>query len=127
MTKTGSGAWTLDVASSYSGGTTLNAGTLYVQNGASGSALGSGTLTINGGTLAASTRATGSTGPIGGLVQANTGTIAPGGGLASTYGTLNLNGGLSASPNATLLFDLGAAVASNTYGGDLIDLAAQRP
>ncbi|MCU0748288.1 MAG: autotransporter-associated beta strand repeat-containing protein [Akkermansiaceae bacterium] len=46
--KNGSGALTLQNANSFSGGTTLNAGTLNVNHA---SALGTGTLAINGGTL----------------------------------------------------------------------------
>ena len=48
VTKNGSGALTLTTSNSYSGGTTLNAGLLNVNNA---SALGSGVVTIAGGTL----------------------------------------------------------------------------
>ena len=48
LTKDGSGTLTLSAANTYSGGTTLNTGTLNINNA---SAIGSGTLTINGGTL----------------------------------------------------------------------------
>ena len=48
LTKNGGGSLTLETSNSYSGGTTLNLGTLNVNNA---SALGSGTLTINGGTI----------------------------------------------------------------------------
>ena len=48
LVKDGSGVLTLATANSYSGGTTLNAGTLNVNNAA---ALGSGTVTIAGGGL----------------------------------------------------------------------------
>ncbi|WP_415908830.1 autotransporter-associated beta strand repeat-containing protein [Oleiharenicola sp. Vm1] len=51
LAKSGSGTLTLSAANNYTGGTTLNAGTLAVGNN---SALGTGTLTVNGGTLAAS-------------------------------------------------------------------------
>ncbi len=51
LTKSGAGTLTLNAANNYTGGTTLNAGTLAVGNN---SALGSGTLTIAGGTLSAS-------------------------------------------------------------------------
>ena len=50
LTKSGSGTLTLSGANTYSGGTTLNAGTLGL---GSASVLGSGILTINGGTLRA--------------------------------------------------------------------------
>jgi len=44
----GTGAWNLNGANTYSGGTTLNAGTININNA---SALGTGTLTINAGTI----------------------------------------------------------------------------
>jgi len=48
LTKDGAGALTIATANSYTGGTTLNAGTLNINNA---SALGTGVLFINGGTL----------------------------------------------------------------------------
>ncbi len=48
LTKSGSSTLTLNNANSYSGGTTLNAGTLNLGNA---SAIGSGALTITGGTI----------------------------------------------------------------------------
>ncbi|MFM6174491.1 MAG: beta strand repeat-containing protein, partial [Sphaerospermopsis kisseleviana] len=48
LTKDGTGTFTLRAASTYTGGTTLNAGALAL---GSSSALGTGTLTINGGAL----------------------------------------------------------------------------
>ena len=48
LTKAGAGTLTLDGADTYSGGTTLSAGLLNLNNAA---ALGSGTLTISGGTI----------------------------------------------------------------------------
>jgi autotransporter-associated beta strand protein len=48
LTKNGSGNLTLNAANAYAGGTTLNTGTLNINNA---SAIGSGTLAINGGTL----------------------------------------------------------------------------
>ena len=114
----------LTLSNSYTGGTKLNAGTLVAANGMTGSALGSGTLTINGGTLAAGPAG----GTIAGLVQAGSGphTIAPGAGLSTGYGTLNLNGGLTTNNNTTLAFNLnlGAAIGGSTYGGDLINLGS---
>ena len=48
LTKNGTGSLILNAANTYSGGTTLNSGTLTLNNA---SAAGSGTLTLNGGTL----------------------------------------------------------------------------
>jgi len=48
LIKQGSGAWTMDTAQTYSGGTMINAGTLAVGNA---QGLGSGTVQVNGGTL----------------------------------------------------------------------------
>ena len=128
--KSGPGAWTMDMANSYSGGTTLNQGTLYVQNWGSGSALGSGTVTLNGGTLAASSVASGSVlGTVTGLVQAGSGahTIAPDG-FSGSMGTLSLNGGLATNANTTLAYNLNLDVSTGSsgangeriYRGDLI-------
>jgi autotransporter-associated beta strand protein len=52
LTKSGAGSLTITNANTYSGGTTLNAGTLVLNNAAS---IGTGPLTINGGTLDTST------------------------------------------------------------------------
>ena len=113
LVKNGSGQWTLNQASVTSTGpAAINAGTLVVANGVSGSALGSGTLTLNGGTLAAGPAG----GTIAGLVQAGSGphTIAPGAGLSAGYGTLNLNGGLNTNANTTLAFNLNLAPSIGT-------------
>ena len=124
--KTTSGTLTLNGASTYTGGTTMNNGLLLIAN-TSGSALGSGTLTLNGGTLAAGPAG----GSIAGLVQAGNAAhiIAPGAGLASGYGTLNLNGGLSTNNYTKLAFNLNLSSSIGVdpnnqpiYAGDLINL-----
>ncbi len=53
LTKADAGAWTLSAANTYSGITTLGAGTLALNNagGPAASAIGTGTLTITGGAL----------------------------------------------------------------------------
>ena len=53
-------------------------------------------------------------------------TIAPGAGLSSGYGTLNLNGGLTTNDYTTLAFNLnlGSPISGSTYGGDLIIIGA---
>jgi len=55
LLKSGTGTLTLSAANSYSGGTTLAAGTLRAGNNA---AFGTGTLTLNGGTLASDSATT---------------------------------------------------------------------
>ncbi|MEI6070989.1 MAG: autotransporter-associated beta strand repeat-containing protein [Verrucomicrobiae bacterium] len=55
ITKNGTGVLTLNGANTFTGGVTLNAGTLQLGNAA---ALGTGTLTINGGSLAANVATT---------------------------------------------------------------------
>ncbi len=82
LVKAGTGTMLLNKANTYSGGTTLSAGTLLVNN-TSGSGTGSGNLTINGGIL-------GGTGSIAGAVTVNGGgTIRPG--TATSIGNLTLN------------------------------------
>jgi autotransporter-associated beta strand protein len=83
LVKTGVGTLHLDAANTYSGGTTLSAGKLLVNNRA-GSGTGTGGVTVNGGTL-------GGTGVIAGAVTVNSGgTLAPG--ATSSLATLTLGG-----------------------------------
>ncbi len=120
LTKAGSGTWTLDTANSYSGGTYLNAGTLFLANGASGSALGSGNVTINGGTLTTG----GGNVSISGSVQSGTGpyVIAPGP-APTQFGDLTVGGLATASNLTTLNFDLGSPLSGTSYSGDLITIS----
>jgi autotransporter-associated beta strand protein len=95
LTKSGSGTLTISNANSYSGGTTLSAGTLNLSNAA---AIGVGTLTINGGTLDNT-----SAGPI--TLAANnaqtwSGNFAFGGTQALNLGTGSVT--LTASPTVTV-------------------------
>jgi autotransporter-associated beta strand protein len=103
----------------YSGGTNINAGTLFVAN-TSGSGTGSGAVTL-GGTATNQFGTLMGTGSISGLTTANDfGEIAPGGTTSSqSAGTLTLAGGLtlngSSTANRSLLsFQLGAS------GNDLL-------
>ena len=75
MTKIGGGTLTLANANTYTGGTTINGGRLWVNN-VSGSGTGSGTVMVNAGTL-------GGRGTITGAVTVGTGSgagalLAPG-------------------------------------------------
>jgi autotransporter-associated beta strand protein len=108
IVKVGSGTLTLSGANSYTGGTTVAAGTLAVNN-ASGSATGTGAVQVQGGATL-----TGS-GTIAGAV-----TIGKGGILAAgnSPGTLTL-GALTLAGGSTLNYELGQ---SGTVGGPLNDL-----
>ena len=121
IAKIGAGVQTLSGANTYSGGTTITGGALRASNGTNGSATGTGPVTLNVGTLAGSVME----GSITGLVSAGSGmhSIAPGAGLtAGTFGTLNLNGGLTTSSNTTLAFNLGTTTTGGIYVGDLLNI-----
>jgi fibronectin-binding autotransporter adhesin len=111
LTKIGAGGLTLSGAGTYTGGTTLSAGTLTLNN-ATGSATGTGNVTVNAGTLATAA-AGGIAGTLAGGSAAHI--IAPGG--VGGVGTLTV-GGLTANNFTTLNFDLAGPGA--TSGGDLI-------
>jgi len=108
LTKTTSGTATLGAANTYSGNTTISAGTLAL--GASGSFANSPNIILNGGTLdisavsgfslGASQTLKGS-GSIVGAVTAN-GTVSPG----SSIGTLNLNSSLTLASTATTIMEI---------------------
>lgn len=99
INKLGAGTQELTVPNSYTGGTTVTAGTLRVSN-ISGSATGSGTVTVDGaGTLAG-------TGIIGGDVLVN-GQVTPG----VTTGDLTLTGNVSFAAGSTLKIDVNDASA----------------
>ena len=142
LTKQGTGALTLTGNNTYSGNTTVIAGTLLVNNTATGdssSGTGSGTVFVGaGGTL-------GGTGTIGGNVAlgttggfspvptvaraaavapATSAVLAPG---VNGAGTLTINGGLTLSSNTVLAITLGSTPSANavlvggavTLAGDL--------
>ena len=115
LTKTGAGTLRLTAANNYSGGTTVSAGRLLVNN-TTGSGTGSGSVTVNGAVL-------GGTGRIAGPVTIlSGGTISPG----TSLGTLTISNSLSLS--GTTVMELNAAARTNdvvrglttvTYGGTL--------
>lgn len=86
LNKVGTGAWTLTGNNSYSGGTTISAGTLFANNATS--SLGTGTVNINGGTLAGSGKISNGSNT---LTVNNGGTIAAGS-TATAAGTLTTTG-----------------------------------
>jgi autotransporter-associated beta strand protein len=113
IVKMGSGTLTLSAANSYTGGTTVAAGTLSVNN-TSGSATGSGAVQVQGGaTLAGS-------GTIAGDVTLDKGGVLSAGnaGVAGGIGTLT-TGNLALGSGAVLNYDLGEA---GVAGGTLNDL-----
>ncbi len=84
LTKGGTGTWTLSGNNSYSGGTTVSAGRLWVSN-TTGSGTGTGAVSVTGGAL-------GGTGTISGLVAVQSGgAVAPG----SSIGTLSVTSGVT--------------------------------
>ena len=112
LTKIGTGALTLTAVggNEYSGGTTVNAGSLFVDNpnsfGLSGT--GDGAVTVNGGTL-------GGNGVLGGAVTVNSGaTLAPGPTGNGSTGILN-TGDLTLASGSIFSVDLAGAVAGTSY------------
>jgi autotransporter-associated beta strand protein len=110
VSKVGAGTLSLSGNSTYTGGTTVNAGTLAVNN-PTGSGTGSGAVTVNNGATLAGA------GTIGGAVTiAAGGILAPG---AASPGTLTINGDLSLDDASTLQFQLGATSDRISVVGDL--------
>ena len=126
VTKDGPGTLTLTGANTYSGGTTVAAGTLLVNN-TTGSGTGSGPVAVeDGATLGGNGTIAGAT------VIAAGGTLSPG----NSAGTLTFNSNLTLDPGATLFSDvlfggsatdlvvvhgdvsLGGAILDGTWGGD---------
>jgi autotransporter-associated beta strand protein len=104
LTKDGAGTLTLSVGNSYTGGTTLGAGTLTANDNG---ALGTGTLTMSGGTLNSTVAGTTVNNPITLTASSTLSNIATGG-LLTNYGTYTLtmsgatqSGGINLSNNTT--------------------------
>jgi fibronectin-binding autotransporter adhesin len=114
LRKIENGTWTLTAANTFTGATTLNAGTLRINT--PGSIHSSSAVTVNAAIL-------GGDGSIGGSVTVNaSGRVAPGAATGSA-GTLAIGGGLTVTAMTTgtgkLVFELGAPTASDrvTVGG----------
>jgi autotransporter-associated beta strand protein len=115
LSKSGAGTMRFNAANSYSGGTTVSAGRLLVNN-TTNSGTGSGGVTVNGGVL-------GGTGTIAGTVAIlGGGTLAPG----TSIGTLTISNSLTLS--GVMVMELNAATRTNdlvrglttvSYGGTL--------
>ena len=114
LTFTGVGTNILTAANTYTGNTTVSAGTLLVNGSTS-----TGTVTVNGGTL-------GGTGTIGSAVTVSSGgTLAPGSG---GIGELTISGNLTLNAGSTNAFEVNGSTPANdvvaaggavTYGGVL--------
>lgn len=108
VTKSGASTWTLSGTNTYTGNTTVNAGTLLI-NGSH--AAGSGVYNVTGGVLGGSGSITAAS-----LSLASGAKLAPGGdGAASDAFTFSLTGGmdLSAASSGAFLFDLAGVSASD--------------
>lgn len=100
LTKNGSGIWNLSGTNSYTGATTVNAGTLNVTG-----TLGNTSVTVASGAAFAYAGALG-----GSLTAANNATIIIGDALtAGSTGTLTVGGNLTLNDSTVLLFDLGTS------------------
>jgi fibronectin-binding autotransporter adhesin len=103
LTKNGVGTWALTASNTYSGGTTVSAGTLFVNN-AAGSGTGSGPVAVNGGTLAG-------TGTISGPVTVGmSGAIS--GGVGAANATLTLTSASTTTINGSANFAINTATPS---------------
>ncbi|MBS0631961.1 MAG: autotransporter-associated beta strand repeat-containing protein [Verrucomicrobia bacterium] len=111
--KTGAGSMNLKGTNSYTGGTTVNAGTLTVSTGAS---LGTGALTVNAGTLNLSnaSQTVGALGGTGGTVNLGSGhTLTTNASTSSSFaGTLAGSGNFTKAGAGTLTL-----TGANTYTG----------
>jgi autotransporter-associated beta strand protein len=106
----GPGSLTLTGNNTFSGNTTVNAGTLFLNNTA-GSGTGSGVVSVNGGATL------GGTGAIAGVVN-----VSAGGALAPGYitpGLLTISNDLSLNNGSALQFALGMASGQVSVTGDL--------
>jgi len=108
FTKSGTGTLILSNTETYTGSTTVSAGTLQVD----------GALGATSGVIVASTGTLGGTGSVFASASSNTLTVQNGGALApgdSGAGTLTVNGNLSLASGSTLAVDIGGTAAGTQY------------
>ena len=122
--KTGAGTTTLTPANTYTGGTTVNNGTLLVNN-SSGSGTGTGAVTVDaGGRLGG----TGTLAPTGSHGVNITGVLAPGGSVGTGNFTMDLagtSGSVTMNSGASFQYDLGVSGSDIGHVGssDLLSIA----
>ena len=117
LTKNGTGTLTLSKSSTYTGGTTLNAGALAISND---SALGTGTLTIGGGTIGA----LGSTRTLSNAVVINGDAVLGLGGGSGASIVLNGNIDLAGATRTITLGNSATAGGVISNGGLTVDSAS---
>jgi fibronectin-binding autotransporter adhesin len=116
LNKTTSGTLILAGSNGYGGGTTVSAGTLYVNNSA-GSGTGSGSVSVNGATLAG-------TGTISGAIGfSSSGSPILQPGAAGTHGILTASSTLTLSNSSTYAAQLNGAAATPVAGTDYSQLS----
>ena len=107
FTKVGTGTLALTGANNYTGATTVNAGTLLVNNTA-GSGTGNSAVMVNSGGVL------GGTGAIAGPVNVNSSAAVLGGNGATASGALTIASSLNLNPGSIIELALGAAGAHST-------------
>ncbi|MFI5032493.1 MAG: autotransporter domain-containing protein [Reyranellales bacterium] len=115
VSKSGVGILELSGASTYTGGTTVNAGTLQLSGGSLAS---TGALTVNGGTfgLNGQTQTVGALSGTGGTIDLGAGTLTAGDSTTGAFaGTIIGSGGLIKQGNGTVILS-----GANTYTGDTV-------
>jgi autotransporter-associated beta strand protein len=115
LTKTGSGTLVLTANNNYSGGTTINGGTLQADNATSST--GTGTVTVNAdGTLSGTGKVTGSVN-LAGTGASHQATLAPG----HSVGTLAIVGTLTFNADSRLLYEINSTNQVNP-AADLVNV-----
>ena len=115
--KTGSGRWTLTNASTYTGGTSIERGTLIVSN-TSGSATGTGAIVVN------RSSALAGTGSVSGAVTVKSrGYLMPG--LTSTLGILTINNDVTLEDGSIcyMKMDAGAMANDKIYSSGTVNVS----